>query len=315
MSLFAKFLLLAILVAVLAVYVLAARVIVKWILRKLAHKARFKGALFDGLVLGLAVIASLCFVYAHSIEPYWPEVAFVRIESAKLPQGTRPIRIVHISDFHSDPKPRLEERLPGIIAKQKPDIILYTGDTINSAEGLPVFKRCLGAISKLAPTFAVQGNWDAWYWSHLNVFDGTGAVELNGKAIRLPVAGTEIWVAGVASGNEAQIGEALDNVPPGAFTVFLYHYPDEIFRVARRDVDLYCAGHTHGGQVALPFYGALMTLSRHGKRFEAGLYRVEQTWLYVNRGIGMEGGSIRFRFCARPEVTVIDLEPLTISPK
>ena len=54
-------------------------------------------------------------------------------------------------------------------------------------------------------------------------------------------------------------------------------------------MDLYCAGHIHGGQIALPFYGALVTLSKYGKRFEAGLYRVGETWLYVNRGIGMEG--------------------------
>lgn len=65
-----------------------------------------------------------------------------------------------------------------------------------------------------------------------------------------------------------------------------------------------------GGQVALPFYGALVTLSRFGKRYEAGLYRVHDTWLYVNRGLGMEGGwAPRVRFCARPEITVIELAP------
>jgi len=75
-------------------------------------------------------------------------------------------------------------------------------------------------------------------------------------------------------------------------------------------VDLYCAGHTHGGQVALPFYGALVTFSKYGKRFETGLYRVGETRLYVSRGIGMEGGKIpRVRFCSRPEVTVIEIHP------
>jgi predicted MPP superfamily phosphohydrolase len=61
--------------------------------------------------------------------------------------------------------------------------------------------------------------------------------------------------------------------------------------------------------VALPFYGALFTLSKSGKKYEAGLYRVKDTWLYVNRGIGMEGGTLRVRFCARPEVTVLKLTP------
>ncbi len=70
----------------------------------------------------------------------------------------------------------------------------------------------------------------------------------------------------------------------------------------------YLAGHTHGGQIALPFYGALMTLSRYGKRFEGGLYQVGPTPLHVRRGIGMEGGWVpRVRFCARPEMTVLEL--------
>jgi len=90
----------------------------------------------------------------------------------------------------------------------------------------------------------------------------------------------------------------------------LYHYPDAIEEAAQHRIDLYCAGHTHGGQVALPFYGAIITLSKFGKKYESGLRRLEDTWLYVNRGIGMEGGPApRVRFCARPEITVIELSP------
>jgi uncharacterized protein len=101
----------------------------------------------------------------------------------------------------------------------------------------------------------------------------------------------------------------MKEVPPDAYSIFVYHYPDEIYAVAGK-VDLYCAGHTHGGQVALPLYGALLTLSRFGKRFEAGLYEVDGTQLYVNRGIGMEGsGAPRVRFFARPEITVYEIGP------
>jgi uncharacterized protein len=93
-----------------------------------------------------------------------------------------------------------------------------------------------------------------------------------------------------------------------SLNLFMYHYPDEIENVAGHRVDLYCAGHTHGGQIALPWYGALVTLSKFDKKYESGLYRVSDTFLYVNRGIGMEGGQApRVRFCARPEVTVIDI--------
>jgi hypothetical protein len=92
--------------------------------------------------------------------------------------------------------------------------------------------------------------------------------------------------------------------------VLLYHAPDPILEMADAGVDVVLSGHTHGGQVRLPFYGALITLARHGKRFDMGLYRVKETWLYVSRGLGMEGGlAPRVRFLARPEITVIDLVP------
>lgn len=69
------------------------------------------------------------------------------------------------------------------------------------------------------------------------------------------------------------------------------------------DVDLYLCGHTHGGQIRLPFFGALITSSDLGKRYEAGRYQQNNTTLYVSRGLGMEGlGAPRARFLSPPEI-------------
>jgi predicted MPP superfamily phosphohydrolase len=294
------------------VYYLAASILVRLALRRFdqAHLPAGRRAVWiRRVILGLASFGTLCIAYGF-VEPYWPQVTHVRIASPKLSRGSRPIRIVHISDLHSEAKPRLEGRLPALIAAQRPDLIVFTGDALNSPEGLPVFQRCLARIAAVAPTFAVQGNWDVWYWPHLDLFGGTGVRVLAGEAERMEVAETPIWVAGVPYDAEQHIGRAMAPIPEAAFSVFLYHTPDEIAAVAGRHADLYCAGHIHGGQIALPLYGALVTLSRYGKRFEAGLYRLGQTHLYVNRGIGMEGGWMpRVRFWARPEVTVIEVHP------
>jgi uncharacterized protein len=297
--------------AVAAVYVLAACAVARMFLRRVGWVEKPARATLraERVVLALAGVGLACFAYGYFIEPFWPQVTRVRIESAKLAGASRPLRVVHISDLHCDPRPRLEERLPDIVAAERPDLIVFTGDSTNSPEGLPVLRKLLPRLAQLAPTFAVRGNWDIGYGEEL--FGGTGVRELNGEAVRVEAAGTSLWVAGAAFGSTDKIHDALNVVPPGAFTILLYHTPDEILDVAATGrVDLYCAGHTHGGQVALPFYGALVTLSKFGKRYESGLHRERDTWLYVNRGIGMEGDPApRVRFLARPEVTVIELAP------
>ncbi|HEX8283597.1 MAG TPA: metallophosphoesterase [Pyrinomonadaceae bacterium] len=307
--------------AVAAVYVLAACALVRLALRRFGMIERPSRAVLFGErgALALAAVGLACFAYGYFVEPYWPEVRRVRVESAKLKGAARPVRVVHISDLHCDPEPRLEERLPDLVAAERPDLIVYTGDSLNSPDGLPVLRKLLPRLAAVAPTFAVRGNWDTAYWNRTELFAGTGVVELRKEAARVDVAGTSVWVAGAPfaslaeppAGTRGGIEAALKDVPPGAFTVFLYHTPDVIMEAAETGrVDLYCAGHTHGGQVALPVYGALVTLSKFGKRFESGLHRVGSTWLYVTRGVGMEGGPApRVRFFARPEITVIELVP------
>ena len=304
--------------AVLFVYLLAALALGRVALRRLnvtGAPAR-PVAWAERASLALAFAGLLCFAYGYFVEPYWPEVTRVRVESPKLRGATRPVRVVHISDLHCDPQPRLEERLPGIIAGERPDLIVFTGDSLNSPAGLPVLRALLPRLAQIAPTFAVRGNWDTWYWGREELFGGTGVRELNGEAVRVEAAGTSIWVAGAPVGGPEKIDAALDAAPPDAFRLFLYHYPDEILEVARgARADLYCAGHTHGGQVAMPLYGALITLSKFGKKYESGLHREGETWLYVNRGVGMEGGiAPRVRFFARPEVTVIELHQAEARP-
>jgi predicted MPP superfamily phosphohydrolase len=307
--------------AVAAVYLLAACALVRALLRRSGRMGRPSRATLvaERGSLALAAAGLACFAYGHFVEPYWPEVTHVRVESDKLRGAQRPVRVVHISDLHCDPKTRLEERLPDIIAAERPDLIVFTGDSVNSPEGLPVLRKLMTRLAAVAPTYAVRGNWDTSYRRE-DLFGGTGVIELEGDAREVEAAGTKLWVAGAAYGklyeptpgvrDDVPFG-ALYAVPEGAFTILLYHTPDEILEAAGTGrVDLYCAGHTHGGQVALPFYGALVTLSKFGKKYESGLHREGRTWLYVTRGIGMEGGPApRVRFFARPEITVIELAP------
>jgi predicted MPP superfamily phosphohydrolase len=260
-----------------------------------------------------ALVGTLCIIYAYTIEPYWPEVTHVALSSPKLHV---PLRIVHISDLHCDGTVRLEKRLPELIREQHPDLIVFTGDTFVKEEAIPQAKELLAQFVAIAPTYVVLGNWDSEWarvWrqnvAHPVFFEGTGIHNLAGHGESVEVRGQSIWITGAASNQQHSVPALLQEVPADKFSIFLFHFPDEVELVAPSRVDLYLAGHTHGGQIALPFYGALMTLSKYDKKYESGLHRIGNAWLYVNRGIGLEGHPPRARFFARPEITVIDVSP------
>lgn len=260
-------------------------------------------------VMGLAALGIISLLYAFAVEPYWLEVTHVNLNTGKLPRTTSPITIVQISDLHSNAMPRMEEALPDLICREKPDLIVFTGDAINSPAGLPTFRHCLSRLAKIAPTFAVVGNHDV-FWQQKDIFQGTGATELKVQALPLKVGDAEIWIAGVPVDHQ-ECDRALQAVPKDAFTIFLDHYPDGLEQLTDQRVDLYLCGHTHGGQVAVPFYGAIVTFSNQGKRYEAGLYKRGSMDIYVNRGIGMDPEPFpQVRFCARPEVTVFKISPV-----
>lgn len=294
----------AFVLAVFSVYALALYALI----RKGIRRSQFSR--FEKVLFAIAILGIVCISYGMLIEPYWPEVVHVRVTSNKISKASgQGVRLVHISDVHSDPEVRLEGRLPEMIRAEKPDAILFTGDSINSPEGLPNFQKLFSKLAEIAPLFAVNGNWDTWYWSALKPLEIPKVIQLNCMGQELKVREHSIWISGVSVGDEECSERIIMQAPPKIFSIFLYHYPDLILEIAKtKKIDLYLAGHTHGGQVRLPFYGALITFSAFDKKYEAGLYREGATNLYVNRGIGMEGGRApRFRFMARPEITVIDV--------
>jgi predicted MPP superfamily phosphohydrolase len=195
-----------------------------------------------------------------------------------------------------------------VIAAQHPDLIVFLGDAINSTWALGAFKQLMLTLHNIAPVVAVQGSQDrgAWWDSH-NVYAGTGAVLLRDEATERNIRGTELYIWG----QDYLPPHLLPREPPpspGAFTILLQHGPDLMPDAVQAHFDLYLAGHTHGGQIALPFYGAVFTNSRYDKKYESGMFQVGSTTLYVNRGLGFaKWPQPEARFLARPEVTVIDL--------
>jgi predicted MPP superfamily phosphohydrolase len=237
-------------------------------------------------------------------EPCWPEVERVTVRSPKL-AADEPIRLVQLSDLHSEAEPRLEDSLPGIVAGLRPDLIVFTGDAINTTRGLGHFRRVMARLADIAPTFAVRGNWDVWWFPRTNLYGGTGVRELASEAVPFRIRRQELWLVGVPVDSEPAIPGLLAQVPPHRFAVLLHHFPAAV--VWAKGADLHLAGDTHGGQLRLPWIGALLRISRDGIWKPEGLQREGQTLLYVNRGIGMEGRLLPVRFLCRPEITLFEI--------
>jgi predicted MPP superfamily phosphohydrolase len=255
------------------------------------------------ILLALLVIAILLFGYGRFLEPRWIARRSFPLGGAP-PAGQEPVRVVAISDLHAErwgpPWSELAEEVNSL----DPDLILFLGDTINRPAGLPTLRRSLAAMRARHGKLAVRGNWDVWYWHGIPLLEGTGFRWLDDERRSLEIRGQRLELAGLryADQRDGRRGEELlRRSEPGSWRILLYHTPDLVLDVP--SADLYLCGHTHGGQIAIPFYGALVTLSKHGKRFERGMGMEGGTTVYVHPGIGVEP-VLPVRLGVRPEVTL-----------
>ncbi|MBI5243873.1 MAG: metallophosphoesterase [Elusimicrobia bacterium] len=306
----------AFLAAVAAVFYIEARLLLHaWLHRREKPRPRFWTSLSEAASRRLclffhaaAALGAGCVLYGFLLEPSWIEVKTVRLSSPKIARASGTIRIVQISDFHSEAKPRNEPRAAGIVDSLKPDIIAVTGDYLNTPEGLPAARRLLSSLHAPYGVFCVRGNYDLMVPAP-GLFDGLPLQHLDRRAALTDVRGTKVRVLGLDLESSPYFKRLMASSGPSpGYDILLHHFSDLVYEADEAGIDLYLSGHTHGGQIRLPLYGALVTLATFGKRFENGLYQVGRTALYVNRGLGMEGGlAPRARFLCRPEITVFEI--------
>jgi predicted MPP superfamily phosphohydrolase len=260
-------------------------------------------------VLLLATCGIAMAAYAFFVEPYWLEVTHVTVPIDGLPPTKPPIRIAQISDLHSDAAERLEGEVPEVIRKEHPDLIFFTGDAINSRDGFANFYKCIKRVQEIAPLVSIKGDWD-FDPKMGGPFERAGLINPDASATpQFTIRGAKFCVVCVSSGADARA--VLNTAPKNMPTILLTHGPDSnvVQNCDTHGVDLICCGHTHGGQIALPGYGALITQSRTKREYASGMHKVLNTPIYTNRGLGMEGHFPRVRFFARPEITIFELVP------
>jgi predicted MPP superfamily phosphohydrolase len=267
-------------------------------------------------ILQAALFAAVA--YATRIEPFRLGVTYVHLSTDKLPQGCR-VRLAHLSDLHVERVTRRERELIERVRALDADYVLLTGDYLNFSyvgepRAIAEARQVLGALHARHGIYAVRGTHQVDPNAVMSaLLEGLPIHWLRSEHVIRGQDGCRLALAGASCTRRRAIDvpaleRALDNVPPDLFTVLLYHTPELVPEAAERQVDLYLAGHTHGGQFRLPWYGALVTATDVGKRYEMGRYDVGDLVLYVSRGIGMEGmAAPRARFLCPPEIVCIDV--------
>ena len=270
--------------------------------------------------LGLQAIGTALVVYGFWIEPQRLGITQQTLTSPKLSKA-RTLRLLHLGDLHAEiDTTRRERRLVELVRACRPDVILFSGDFINLSylQDPRAWEVARGVLRQLeAPlgVFAVSGSPAVDLPDVVaQVLVGLPHVRwLRDEMVTLEHQGQSFDLVGLHCTHQpfvdgprllTLLGEdAREN-----FTILLYHTPDLAPEAADSGIDLQLSGHTHGGQVRLPFYGALYTASLYGKQYEMGRRTEGGLTLYVTRGVGLEGkGAPRVRVLCPPEIVLWEI--------
>ncbi len=235
-----------------------------------------------------------------------PEVSRYRVPLKRL---ARPLRVVQMSDLHTGLYIHEEtlKRWVALANAQRPDLVVITGDFVDrfSLNPLPGLGRALAKLRAPLGVWGVWGNHDRWRFRDigplLRTLQSANIRILNNDGVRLR---DDLYLAGVDDVLEGSpnLRRALQNLPENASSLLMLHNPDFLPHVPTR-VGLTLSGHTHGGQIKAPLYGAIFTSSDYGKRYAEGWVKENA---YVSRGLGVT--VLPFRLDCPPELVVMDLE-------
>lgn len=260
------------------------------------------------------VVLCLLTIWSILIEPRW---LAHRVQDISFPDGQKQgLKVIHTADWHFTKRPlwrvMTHERAEQIIKEinqTNPDIVLITGDLIAEPRQKPSVANTvedeiaitLSKIQASKGVYAVLGNHDNWYSHHLmkKALRKRGIHVLENEAVYLTQA--KLWIAGIGdeSTGHANVAQALKPIPKKAKALVMMHDPASLVGVPKQHNSLSFAGHTHGGQISIPFYGALIIPSKAPASWAYGWVKHQQNYMYVTSGLGVSLLPIRFNM--RPE--------------
>jgi predicted MPP superfamily phosphohydrolase len=229
-----------------------------------------------------------------------------------LPRSFEDIKLVHLTDIHHSKFVSFNDvfRMVELSNQQDPDVVLLTGDYVTwSKKFIPSVSEALKSLKSRLGVYAVLGNHDI----RVNADEITQSLQgsrinvLRNSSAKIDLKGESLWIAGVDEYmyGQSDIARAIRDVPRSQPKILLAHNPEIIQEASRTGIDFVLAGHTHGGQIKIPYMRTLNVVTQPGREILEGFVRKGPTQMYISRGLGKV--VVPIRILCPPEIPVFRL--------
>jgi len=271
------------------------------------------------IIIFIIVVLLSYYLYFQNTEL---QVSSYDIVDNRIPKEFNEYKIVQVSDFHNTKSNKLTDDLVKEIKIQKPNIIVITGDLIDSNKtDVDVAISFIKRLKNIAPTYFITGNHEASISEYENLkekLESEDVIVLENKTEVLEIADTKINLIGIndpnmfyqpyASDNEKIKSELIEaNYDKNNYSILLSHRPELFDTYVNNELDLVLTGHAHGGQIRIPLVGGLVSPNQgFFPKYTSGIFKEDNTSMIVSRGIG--NSIIPFRVNNRPELVIVKLK-------
>ena len=259
------------------------------------------------LIVIFIIFSLLLFLYSFLVEPNNLDVTHYKIEDKEL-SG---IKVVFATDIHAKKhQTKKIEKLVELINSYNADLVLSSGDFVaghTKLSTMPVDKiaSLLGKTKSKYGFYTCLGNHDDWHDREYmtSEFAKNGITVLHNENVKINIDGNDVYIAGIQYKVKdiALLDKSLENTTTPI--IMLTHSPDEFVKMPNK-INLVLAGHTHGGQIKIPFIGAIFTASIYKDKYLNGYIEEDGKKMIVSRGLGVS--ILPLRFNCKPELVIID---------
>ncbi len=264
------------------------------------------------IITGIAVLLLVYMLF---------ETTLLKKNFVSFCKSSKGLKIAHLSDLHVNHIHISKKKLINTLKEVKPDIVLISGDYIETENDIPKALDLIKAIADIFPVYLTLGNHDhkallnkkSGVEGFIGQLEQTGAVVLNNASKSIYKNNTTYNIIGIddLKRGKPDLDKALGNVAPASdnrINIAFSHNPDTVLTLSKTNTDYFLCGHFHGGQIWMPFHLEFRILRREQlcrMGYRRGLHKINGIIVYINRGLG--NVLLPLRFLSIPEIAVIQL--------